>query len=175
MSALADSAAGLIAVHDRHVAVHQDKVERCGMQLLQCLGAVGGDVHFATQFGQHALGHQLIHRIVFHQQNACAAFAEQGTVVCRQVGAVIANQSASQGLVQGVACQGTGLLLKRRQLRRLFAGEKVAVGGHQQNRRRDLRTQAEQTVQVIGDQKIGCGTVQFVGAVVALIIQSPVG
>ncbi|MNE96325.1 hypothetical protein D3C80_1945100 [compost metagenome] len=67
------------------------------------------------------------------------------------------------------------MLLKRRQLRRLFAGEKVAVGGHQQNRRRDLRTQAEQTVQVIGDQKIGCGTVQFVGAVVALIIQSPVG
>ena len=74
---LADAPGRGEAVHDRHLAVHQHRVEGGFGDALQGLGAVVGEGDIRRQLLQQALRDALIHRIVFHQQDAMAA--EGGT------------------------------------------------------------------------------------------------
>ncbi|MNJ53298.1 hypothetical protein D3C77_486820 [compost metagenome] len=89
------------------------------------------------------------------------------------VDAVSAVQRVSQYLVQGVARQWTSLLLQGGQVGSLFAGKKVTVGGHQQDRSLNLWPNLEQAVQVVSDQQIGSCAAQRTGVVVAAILQPP--
>ncbi len=61
------------SVHDRHLAVHQDRIEGDRGDSLQGFGAVVGNRHLGRELLQHALRHSLIHRIVLHQQDLVAA------------------------------------------------------------------------------------------------------
>ncbi|MNN80755.1 hypothetical protein D3C81_1975150 [compost metagenome] len=55
----------------------------------------------------------------------------------------------------------------------LFTRKKVAVGGHQQNRRLYLRAKRKQVVQLVGNQQVRVGVTQLVRVVVAPVIQAP--
>ncbi|MNH19581.1 hypothetical protein D3C79_793220 [compost metagenome] len=132
-----------------------------------------GDADVATELGQHAFSHQLVHRVVLDQQDMCTALAVQSALVRVEIDTVGTVQRASQGLVQGVARQWPGLLLQGRQMHGLFTRKKVAVGGHQQNRRLYLRAKRKQVVQVVGNQQVRVGVTQLVRVVVAPVIQAP--
>ncbi|MNJ49704.1 hypothetical protein D3C77_449500 [compost metagenome] len=142
--------------------------------MLQGIGTVRRNAHFATEFAQHALGYQLVHRVVFHQQDARTTLAVCSAVLGVGVDAVGAVQRTSQHLVQGIAGQGAGLLLQWGKMHGLFTGEKVAIGGHQQDRCLNLRAKHEQVVQIVGDQQVRQRFTQFVDVAVVSIVQSPV-
>ncbi|MNP71641.1 hypothetical protein D3C76_1680570 [compost metagenome] len=69
-------------------------------------------------------------------------------------------QGATQGLVQRIARQWTGLLLQRSKGGAFFAGHEVAVGGHQQDRCGEPRAQFEQAGWAVSNQYIGVQVVQ---------------
>ena len=86
-----------------------------------------------------------------------------------------AAQVALQDLVQRVAAQWARLLLQRRQGRDFFAGQKVTIGGNQQNRRADARAQAEQAFRAVGDQQVGRQPAQIIVLGIAARCQPPRG
>ena len=63
----------LVAVHIRHLYVHQYDVVVPGgrrIHLLHGLGPVAGDLHVEPGIVQQGLGDHLVHTVVFGQQNA---------------------------------------------------------------------------------------------------------
>ncbi len=70
-SRLADAPCRRESVHDRHLAVHQHRIEGGRGDALQGFGAVVGDGHLGRELLQHALRHALIHRVVLHQAGSC--------------------------------------------------------------------------------------------------------
>ncbi|MNG90304.1 hypothetical protein D3C79_491940 [compost metagenome] len=132
-------------------------------------------MHLAAELGQHALGHQLVHRVVLHQQDARAALFQGDGRGRQRVFGLVALQGAAQGLVQGVARQRPGQLVQGGEGDRLFAGQEVAVGGHQQDRCLQCRAQFEQLVQAVGDQQVDGRGVQPRAAVMVLVGKAPGG
>ncbi|MNH13464.1 hypothetical protein D3C79_730360 [compost metagenome] len=122
-------------------------------------------MHLAAELGQHALGHQLVHRVVLHQQNARPAVGGGECGDGQRVFGSLALQGAAQCLIQGIACQGAGQLMQRGQLRCLFWRQEIAVGRHQQDRCCQRRAQLEQVVQVVGDQQVDGTARQCLGTV----------
>ena len=57
-----------VAVHHRHLTIHQDAVERFVVEHLQSLGTVMGQHCGHAAFAQQLQRQLLIHFIVFHQQ-----------------------------------------------------------------------------------------------------------
>ena len=88
--------------------------------------AMGCDDHLAPELAEHALGHQLVDRVVLHQQDARAVRKRCGFYLDRVEHQLrVAAQVALQDLVQRVTAQRAGLLLQRRQGRDFFAGQKL--------------------------------------------------
>ncbi|MNE77295.1 hypothetical protein D3C80_1735980 [compost metagenome] len=84
------------------------------LQLIQRLGTVRGDDHVAAEFTQHALGHQLVDRVVLDQQHPRPSLRDEriDPGIVGRVG--LRLQDSPQGLVQRIACQGACLLLQGR-------------------------------------------------------------
>ncbi|MNG00193.1 hypothetical protein D3C84_831210 [compost metagenome] len=81
------------------------------LQLIQGLAAVGGDNHLAAEFSEHALGHQLIDRIILHQQHPSAPLGSE-RLQSRIVDDVdFRLQDSPQCLVKRITCQRPRLLL----------------------------------------------------------------
>ncbi|KPY97553.1 hypothetical protein ALO94_200668 [Pseudomonas syringae pv. spinaceae] len=149
------------------------------LQLFQRLPTVTADDHFAAELAQYAFGHQLIDRVVFHEQDAGHT---PGRLIERQrvpLAGVFLVQDASQCVVQRVAGQGPGLLLQWRKGCNLFARHEIAVSRDQQNRHRRGRANREQALGAVGDDQIwSIVEVQIVRAVVdtaPLEVHSPEG
>ncbi len=90
----ADSDGRLVAVHDRHLHVHQHDIERGRVtfrDFLDRLAAVVDDFDLSIDLGQKFDGDLLVDLVVFGQQNANAAHI--GKVLALSVGAV-ARQAA---------------------------------------------------------------------------------
>ena len=72
--ALAYRGGGLEPVHLWHLAVHQDdgiwRIVHVHVEDVQCLAAVGGDIHLHPQVAQHGRGHLAVHRHVLDEQHA---------------------------------------------------------------------------------------------------------
>ncbi len=73
----ADGGRGLVAVHDRHLAVHQHQVEAAAGGDLDRLRAVVGDLPPQAQLVEHRLGDALVDRVVLDQQDAAGQAARQ--------------------------------------------------------------------------------------------------
>ncbi len=78
-----------------------------------------------------------------------------------------------QGLVQLVATQRPGQLAQRRQAAGQLRFEETAVGGDQQDRRTDARTQSHQTVRAIRYQYVERVAEQAVVGLQTLVLQAP--
>ena len=149
---MADLPCGFVAIHDWHVAVHQHQVKGLLLQPTQRLAAVARNHHFTAQLAQHALGHQLVDRIVFDQQDSRAVDRRSIHGLSALYLAVVLEQQMLQGLVQCLTRQGPGFLLQGCQRIDLVTGHKVAIRGHQQDRRTDGRAQAKQALGTVGNQ-----------------------
>jgi hypothetical protein len=111
---------GLVAVHHRHLAVHQDGVEGLRGRQREGFLAVLGDGHREAQLLQHRAGELLVDRVVLGQQHmAVEQAAGAGLAVgaagarpprCRRQGP--ADDVAEFGLAYGLAhaAQDAGLL-----------------------------------------------------------------
>ncbi|MNF97965.1 hypothetical protein D3C84_808100 [compost metagenome] len=82
--------------------------------MIQCLDPVSGDDHLAAELAEHALGHQLIDRVVLDQQHPRPSLRDEriDPGIVGRVG--LRLQDSPQGLVQRIACQGACLLLQGR-------------------------------------------------------------
>ncbi|MNN98176.1 hypothetical protein D3C81_2175030 [compost metagenome] len=67
--------------------------------MIQRFGAVRGDDHVATEFAQHALGHQLVDRVVLDQQHPRPALREGGIDPGIAGGVGLHQEDSLQGLV----------------------------------------------------------------------------
>ncbi len=67
---LADGGGCCVAVHVRHLAVHEDEVVGEQVEHLDRLLAVGGHVHAAPELFQHSHGHFLVCDVVLRQEHA---------------------------------------------------------------------------------------------------------
>ena len=67
----ADVSGRLVAVHDRHLPVHQDQVVQVLLPEGDGLPAVFGQVDPAAERLQHGRGHLLVHPVVLDQQDVC--------------------------------------------------------------------------------------------------------
>ncbi|MCY1528860.1 hypothetical protein D9M68_639810 [compost metagenome] len=74
----AQGAAGGEAVHHRHLAVQQHRVDGLAADLLDRFGAVVGSAHAIAELEQHAAGHQLVDGVVFHHQHRALFRPAQG-------------------------------------------------------------------------------------------------
>ncbi|MNF09335.1 hypothetical protein D3C80_2099750 [compost metagenome] len=63
-------------------------------QQRQGFATVGGDGDVAAQLAQHALGHQLVYRIVFHQQDTRLSFSARSPRAGTGLGGVNAMEDA---------------------------------------------------------------------------------
>ncbi len=137
---------------------------------------MGGHNDFASQLAEHALGHQLIDRVVFHQQDA-RPMGEGRTVHLDRVEDQlrVAAQVALQNLVQRVAAQRACLLLQGGKGGDFLTGHEVAIGGDQQNGRANPRAQAEQAFWAIGNQQVGGLPAQIIVLGIAARCQPPMG
>ncbi len=63
---------GFKAIHFRHLTIHEDCVVREKTDHLDCLPAIGGDIHAAAQLFEQPSGNQLIDGVVFNDQNTRA-------------------------------------------------------------------------------------------------------
>jgi len=59
----------LVAVHHRHLAVHEDNVISTGLPCANGLGAVAHDVYLVADFRQRLASHFLVHQIILSQQD----------------------------------------------------------------------------------------------------------
>jgi hypothetical protein len=111
---------GLVAVHHRHLAVHQDGVEGLRGRQREGFLAVLGDGHREAQLLQHRAGELLVDRVVLGQQHVAVEQAAGGLAVgaagarpprCRRQGP--ADDVAEFGLAHGLAhaAQDAGLAL----------------------------------------------------------------
>ena len=66
---LADDRRRLIAVHDRHLAVHQDEIRPSRLDRLDGLASVDGVEAREAQFGDHLAGDLAVDLVVLHQQD----------------------------------------------------------------------------------------------------------
>ena len=82
---LADAACGFEAVHHRHVQVHQHRVERLLLHLLQRLLAVVGQTYAQAGTAQEFACHLLVEFVVFHQQDVRAAQLRQHYPRCEEI------------------------------------------------------------------------------------------
>ena len=74
---IADRCGGLVAVHHRHLAIHQHEVEISGAHPVDGLRTIAGHLVLQTELGQHRLGHTLVDGVVFDQQHQALQGAEQ--------------------------------------------------------------------------------------------------
>ena len=65
----ADDPGCLVAVHHRHLAVHQHQIEGAVAHQRHSFGAVVGHLPLQAELLQHRLGHALVDRVVFDQQH----------------------------------------------------------------------------------------------------------
>ena len=65
-----NSECGLVAVHDRHLAVHQHDVEFTRLQDVKRLSPVDRNVHVAPERCEHRPGNVLVDLVVLGQQHA---------------------------------------------------------------------------------------------------------
>jgi hypothetical protein len=67
--ACADGLCRFDAIHDRHLHVHEHKIERRARKRGKCLAAIVSDGYFVSEFFQETAGKELVHPIVFSQQD----------------------------------------------------------------------------------------------------------
>jgi hypothetical protein len=65
-----DVVGGLVAVHLGHLQVHQDHLVLALLELVDGLNAVFGNLDLHAPLLQEFADHQLVHLVVFHQQDA---------------------------------------------------------------------------------------------------------
>ena len=115
---LADAAGGSEAVHDGHLAIHQDGVVVGLGNAFQGFGAVVGDGDEGRELLQGALGDALIYGVVFDQENVSAAEggvdlrSRSGMGFVRRVaGEHLVSQGGEGGCAYGFEADGVGLVL----------------------------------------------------------------
>ena len=79
----ADGCCGLIAVHDRHLQIHQDQIIAARLQHGQRLLAVLGQVNPEAFLRQQLRSHLLIDLVVLNQENARPPDLLNAVVICR--------------------------------------------------------------------------------------------
>ena len=66
---LADLSRRFVAIHDRHLAIHENQIVSAALPGLECRLPIGRHVDSIAQFLQNAAGDFLIDDIVFGQQD----------------------------------------------------------------------------------------------------------
>ena len=72
--ALAQGGSGRIAVEHRHLAIHQDEIDRLAGQAVERLLTVAGGEHFQPHAFQLGAGDNLVALVIFRDQHAAAQF-----------------------------------------------------------------------------------------------------
>ena len=67
-----DLGGSFVAIHFRHLAVHENQVIRRHLQHLQCLAPVAGGIGPQAQLGEQQQRHSLVDRVVLHDQHSRA-------------------------------------------------------------------------------------------------------
>ena len=101
----ADVPCGLVAVHHRHLAVHQHAVKTGVVrQQVQRLAAVGGELHLDPGMAQQLQREFLVEFVVFHQQQALAGKLVHGVlaVLPHEPGAMLGEALAVDGRANGI-------------------------------------------------------------------------
>lgn len=104
-----DLLGGLIAVHDRHLHVHEDQaiVARRGLgELFAALDAVISALHNGAGLGEELNPDLLVERIVFYQQEPSAAKVVLGLLFFISDGAVFCIDQPLEGMAEGGFEQG---------------------------------------------------------------------
>lgn len=73
----ADAAGTFVAVHGRHLDIHEDCVEGAGFEDLECGVAVGGDDGGVSVFREEAGGESLIDGVVLNEEDSEAGEGER--------------------------------------------------------------------------------------------------
>ena len=68
---ITDPPAGLVTVHHRHLAIHEDEIVGAFGQNLDRFLAVGDDIDLEPEFSQHAQSHGLVGGIILDHQYPC--------------------------------------------------------------------------------------------------------
>ena len=66
----ADLFGGLVAVHDGHLAIHEDEVVAIGGDHVDCFLSVGGEFYFEAETLERAGGDELVDGVVFDEEDA---------------------------------------------------------------------------------------------------------
>ena len=105
----ADLPGGVQAVHFRHLPVHQHQIERLLLQHVQRLRSAGGNGILQAHFAQLVRQHFLVHRMVFHDQDASLQL--DGGLLRRQLNQ--RQRRCRQAQRQGEAAARAGFALDR--------------------------------------------------------------
>ncbi len=81
----ADLAGCFVAIHFRHLAIHQDDIVGNAIEGIQHLTTVSDDVGPITEFRQHFQSDFLIHEIVFSQQYSNRVRGGRAGCTCRRL------------------------------------------------------------------------------------------
>ena len=69
MPLAADLSSGFVAVHDRHLTVHQDTVGAFSRDFVQCFATVARDTHGHSGVLEHVTDDFLVERDIVDEQN----------------------------------------------------------------------------------------------------------
>ena len=131
---VADLTGGFIAIHFRHLAVHQDQgiafVCRAVQQTGDGLHAIGGKIDLITGAGEQLTCHHLVDLVIFHQQQALSALVAGLRAGVRRgdVGLIQRGQIIAEGNGFGKMHSNAGLMYLFRQRGEIHGGHQHQTG-----------------------------------------------